>query len=145
MSLSPRRTFFVLAVFSAVPLLVACPKKDPPPIDAAPPPAPVEDVQTILVPMEEDAGADADAEAAAPKYTGPAVNTNVARLKQCCNQLAAEAKKMGSSPEAGMFSAAAAQCSAMAAQVGPTGTAPELGALRTLLTGRTIPAVCAGF
>ena len=40
---------------------------------------------------------------------------------------------------------AAAQCSAMAGQAGATGNAPELGVLRTLLAGRTVPAVCAGF
>jgi hypothetical protein len=142
-----RRTTFALAVCSVVPLLAACPKKETPTVDAAPPPpAPVEDVQTNLIPMEEDAGqADADADAPAVKYTGPAVNTNVARLKQCCNALSAEAKRMGSSPEAGMFAAAAAQCSTMASQIAPSGTAPELGALRGLLAGRNIPAVCAGF
>ena len=143
---APRRTLFALAVCSVVPLLAACPKKETPAFDAGPPPAPEEDVQTALILMEEDAGEDAaDAADAKPKYTGPAVNTNVARLKQCCNALAAEAKRMGSSPEAGMFSAAAAQCSTMAAQAGPTGTAPELGALRGLLAGRNILAVCAGF
>lgn len=148
MPVSLRRTVFVLAIFSAVPLLAACPKKEQPTVDAAPPPppAPVEDVQTTLVEMVEDAGsAVADADAAKPKYTGPAVNTNVARLKQCCNALAAEAKRMGNSPEAGMFSSAAAQCNLMASQFGPSGTAPELGALRNLLAGRTIPAPCAGF
>lgn len=147
MSLSPRRTVFALALASALPLLAACPKKEQPSaFDAAPPPPPpVEDVQTVLVEMVEDAGAAADADAGKPKYTGPAVNTNVARLKMCCNQLAAEAKRMGNSPEAGMFSAAAAQCSLMATQAGPSGTAPELGALRAVLAGRTIPAVCAGF
>ena len=146
MSLSPRRTIFALCIFSALPLLVACPKKDPPVVDAGPPPPPAEDTgTTMLVPMEEDSGAmDADADAK-PKYTGPAVNTNVARLKQCCNQLTIQAKAMGSSPEAGMFSSAAAQCNAMAAQAGATGTAPELGVLRGLLAGRTIPAACAGF
>jgi hypothetical protein len=148
MSLSPRRSIFALLMFSAVPLLAACPKKEQPAtVDAAPPPPPpAEDAQTVLVEMVEDAGPDvADAADAKPKYTGAAVNTNVARLKQCCNQLAAEAKRMGNSPEAGMFTAAAAQCNTIAAQVGPTGTAPELGALRSLLAGRTIPAPCAGF
>jgi hypothetical protein len=140
-----RRTLFALAVTSIVPVLAGCPKKDPPVPDAAPPPPPVEDVQTVLVPMEEDAGQVADADAGPPKYTGPAVNTNVARLKQCCNQLAVQAKAMGSSPEAGMFSAAAAQCNTMASQVAPSGTAPELGVLRGLLAGRNIPAICAGF
>lgn len=96
--------------------------------------------------MEEDAGEVADAAADAPaKVTGRAVNPNVARLKQCCAALAAEAKRMGNSPEAGMFSAAAAQCSATVAQIGPTGNAPELGAIRGLLAGRSIPAICAGF
>jgi hypothetical protein len=28
---------------------------------------------------------------------------------------------------------------------GPSGTAPELGALRAALAGRNLPAVCAGF
>lgn len=139
------RIVFVLAACSFLPLLVACPKKETPAvIDAAPPP-PVEDVQTVLVPMEEDTGVVDTGADVKPKYTGPAVNTNVARLKQCCNQLAAEAKRMGSSPEAGMFAAAAANCNAMAAQAGPSGTAPELGALRGLLAGRNVPAVCAGF
>lgn len=144
MSLSPRRFIFALAIFSAVPVLVACPKKDPPPIDAAPPPPPEDTGTTVLVPMEEDAG-QADADADAPKKWGPAVNTNVARLKQCCNALAAEAKRMGSSPEAATLNTAAQTCSQMAAQAGPTGTAPELGALRGILAGRTIPAACAGF
>src|SRR5437868_11132442 len=86
---------FVFALVAGVPLLAGCPdKKTTPVVDAAPPPP--EDVQTTLVPMDtEDASADADADAK-PKYTGPGVNTNVARLKQCCNQLAAEAKRMGS-------------------------------------------------
>lgn len=146
MSLSPRRTIFALAIFSAMPLLVACPKKDPPVVDAGLPPAPVEDVVTTnLAPMEEDAEAGADADADAPVYKGPAVNTNVARLKQCCNALATNAKQLGSSPEASMLVAAAAQCSAMAAQIGPTGNAPELGTLRAMLQGKNVPAVCAGF
>jgi hypothetical protein len=71
--------------------------------------------------------------------------TNVARLRQCCEQLAKEAKRLGSSPEAGLLNTAAAQCNTLAAAAGPSGTAPELGALRSLLAGRTIPPVCAGF
>ncbi len=144
---TPRGTVLALAVCSFFPLLAACPKKETPTVDAAPPPPPpVEDVQTSLIPMEEDAGeVDAGVDAARPKATGPAVNTNVARLKQCCNALAAEAKRMGSAPEAGMFKSAADQCSTIATQIGPSGNAPELGTIRALLTGRNIPAVCAGF
>jgi hypothetical protein len=70
---------------------------------------------------------------------------NVGRLQQCCAALAAQAKALGPSPEAGLLQSAAAQCSAMVAAAGPNGTAPELGALRTLLAGRNVPAICAGF
>lgn len=70
---------------------------------------------------------------------------NLARLKQCCNQLAIQAKAMPNSPEGGVFAQAAAQCNAMAASLGPNANAPELGALKTVLAGRNIPAVCAGF
>ncbi|MDF2697449.1 MAG: hypothetical protein K0S65_5832, partial [Labilithrix sp.] len=48
-----RRTTFALAVCSVVPLLAACPKKETPTVDAAPPAPPAEDVQTNLIPMEE--------------------------------------------------------------------------------------------
>jgi hypothetical protein len=143
---SPRRTIFALAIFSALPLLVACPKKDPPPADAAPPPPPEPEASTlVLAPLgEEDAGGDADAEAG-KKATGPYVPTNVARLRQCCGQLRTQAKAMGASPEAGMLIAAAAQCDGLAAQAGPNASAPELGILRTALAGRNIPGICAGF
>lgn len=78
----------------------------------------------------------------APAGTG---GGNAARLKQCCNQLAIQAKAMPNSPEGGLFQQAAAQCNAMAASLGPNANAPELGAIKTLLAGRNIPAVCAGF
>jgi hypothetical protein len=146
MSLSPRRTAFALAIFSAVPLLVACPKDKPAPVDAAlPPPPPEEDASQGLVEMVEDAGPDIDADAAKPKFTGTGVSTNVLRLKQCCNQLNAEAGRMGSSPEAAMVKSAAVQCNTLATQVGPGGNAPELNVLRGLLVGRTLPPACAGF
>ncbi|MBX3204818.1 MAG: hypothetical protein KF764_07105 [Labilithrix sp.] len=70
---------------------------------------------------------------------------NLARLRQCCAALAAEAKRLGSSPEAGMLNSAAAQCTALVTAAGPNGTAPELGAIRTALAGRNVPAICAGF
>ena len=147
MPLSPRRTIFSLVVFSAVPLLVACPKKETPVADAAPPPPPPPEASTTeLVPLEEDAGLDAAADAdAAKKPTGPGVSTNVARLKQCCNQLRIQAKAMGSSPEAGMLLNAATQCDTLAAQAGPSGNAPELNVLKGLLAGRNLPPVCQGF
>jgi hypothetical protein len=146
MALSFRRALFAVAIFSAVPLLVACPKKDPPAPDAAPPP-PVAEPETgpvVLAPLEEDAGADADADAA-KKATGPGISTNVARLRQCCGQLRIQAKALGASPEAGMLLQGASQCDALASQAGPAGNAPELGILKTVLAGRNIPPVCQGF
>jgi hypothetical protein len=143
---SSRRTLFALAVFSFVPLLTACPKKETPAVpDAAPPPPPPPEEASVLLPIEEDAGADADADAEVKKFTGTPVNTNVARLKQCCNQLRIQAKAMGASPEAGMLLSAAGQCDTMANAANPKANVPELGAIKTLLAGRNIPAVCAGF
>jgi hypothetical protein len=141
--MSPRRMLFALAVFS-VPLLVACPKKETPqPPEAAPPP--VEEASTTnLVPLEEPDAMVEDVVEAGKKY-GPAVPTNVARLKQCCNQLSIQAKAMANSPEGGMFQQAATQCNTMAASLGPNAQAPEMGAIKALLAGRNIPAVCAGF
>ncbi|MCA9586416.1 MAG: hypothetical protein KC657_13755 [Myxococcales bacterium] len=72
-------------------------------------------------------------------------NANLARLRQCCAALAAEARRLGASPEAGVLMSAAAQCNALVAQAGPSGNAPELGALRGMLAGRNVPAVCSGF
>ena len=144
---SPRRTALALFCFSAVPFLAACPEKKPAPVDAgivAPPPEPEAAAPVLQEMPTDDGGADADADAK-PLAKGPGVNANVARLKQCCNQLATTGKGLGSSPEGAMFISAAAQCSAMASQAGPSGTAPELGVLRGLLAGRTIPAACAGF
>ncbi len=74
-----------------------------------------------------------------------AAGGNLARLRQCCAALAAEAKRLGSSPEAGMLNTAAQQCNTLVTAAGPTGTAPELGAIRTALAGRNVPAICAGF
>lgn len=70
-------------------------------------------------------------------------SNQLAQLRQCCTALAAEAKRLGSSPEAGVLASAAAQCTALAAS-GAGGTSPELGALRSLLAGRKVPPICAG-
>lgn len=148
MSSPIRRSLFALAVFSAVPLLVACPKKETPQPPEAAAPEPVEAAApTVLEPIVEDAGiedAGEDADAG-KKLTGKPVNTNVARLKQCCAQLSTQAKAMANSPEGGFFQQAAAQCNQMANSLGPSGNAPELGALKVVLAGRNIPAICAGF
>lgn len=79
------------------------------------------------------------------KPAGGAPSGNVGRLAQCCNALAAQAKALGASPEAGVLSSAAAQCLALVNAAGPSGNAPEMGVLKTLLAGRAVPAICAGF
>lgn len=142
-----RRVTVAVAAFGVVPtLLTGCPKKEEPlpMIPEAAPPVEIDAAPAVLEPMEEDAGPDADADADAPKKaTGPAVNANVARLKQCCSALGSQAKALGSSPEAAMLQSASVQCSALAAQAG-TGNAPELGALKAMLQGKTIPPICQG-
>lgn len=77
--------------------------------------------------------------------TATAGGGNLARLKQCCTAIANEAKRLGNAPEAGLINNAAAQCTALVTAAGPTGNAPELNALRTLMAGRPVPAICAGF
>ena len=141
----PRRCLFALAVFGAVPLLAACPKKETPVVDAGPPAPVVEDSGPVmLAPLEEDAGVDSGVDAG-KKATGPYVPTNVARLQACCAALKKQAAGLGASPEAGMVTQAAVQCSAIAASVGPNGTAPETGVIRGLLAGKTVPNACNGF
>ncbi len=116
------------------------------PIDAGVPtavPTVVPTLPSLEPPPEEDAGVvDAGTDAA---KKGVVLPTNVTRLKQCCAQLAVEARKLGASPEAGILLGAAGQCNALVSQAGASGTAPELGAIRTALKGRTVPPVCAGF
>lgn len=136
------RTVSLVSLLAAVALLAGCPKKkeDPAPI---PPPTvavPVNTAPADLVPVEEDAGFDAGVDAADAAKPGIYVPTNVARLRACCAQIGSEARKLGMSPEAAVLAGVAVQCNAMAGQVGPNGNAPELGTLRNLLKGHTIPA-----
>lgn len=139
-----RRVLFVLACTGVIPFLAGCPEKKPVIIDAGAPPPEVP-TQTNLVPMEEDAGVEGDADAeAGPKKYGPAVNPNVARLQQCCNALIAQGKQNANSPEGQMIINAGNQCSAAAKNIGPSGTAPEMAMIRQMLAGKTLPAACAG-
>jgi hypothetical protein len=146
---STARRVSSVILFVALPvLLLGCPKKPAPAVEdaapAAPPPASTPTV-TELAPITEDAGEDAAAEAAAPKkWTGgaPAYNANQAKIKECCNAMRAQAKQMGSSPEAFQLNALAGQCDGFAIQVGPQGTAPELAQLRQLLKSIKLPGAC---
>lgn len=144
------RPLTTLVIASFLPLLTgsACKKELPPVVDAgpAPTPTPADTTPTDFQPISDDAGADAGTDAGTkPKWTGPAQNGNVARLKQCCAQLSGQAKQLANSPEGGMLQQAAAQCNVIATQAGPSGNAPELGAIRMLLQGKNIPNACAGF
>jgi hypothetical protein len=116
--------------------------------DAAPPPAATDAAPTVLVPLDEDAGSPVDAAVAVVvKHTGgPGLSNNQARAKQCCSAIRTQAKTLGASPEANMLTGFAAQCDMVALQIGPTtgGQAPEFAAIRQLLKGHNIPAVCSG-
>lgn len=75
---------------------------------------------------------------------GKPTNTNVERLKQCCNALITQGKGMGATPEGMTMVTYGQQCLALVAQAGPSGNAPELAALRPYLQGGNIPAICKG-
>ena len=145
--ISYRRTLFALAAVSAAPLLAACPDKKPPPVvEAAAPPPPENTAPTELVPIEPVADEDAGVDAGPPaKKAAPQISVTMARLKQCCSQLRAQARALGNSPESGVIKGAAAQCDTLAKGVGPGGNVPELGVIKNLLAGHTIPPVCRGF
>jgi hypothetical protein len=138
---------FELALFVGLPILsLGCPKKPPPMAvdDAGPPPPASAPTMTELAPLIEEAGVeDAAPEAAAPKkYTGPAVSQNQSRIEQCCNAMRAQAKSMGSSPEAFQLNAGAAYCDNVAKQVGPAGSAPEFAQIRAMLKSVKLPSAC---
>jgi hypothetical protein len=148
---SPLRKLFALSFMIGMPaLILGCPKKPDPVVeDAAPPPPPVviDAAPTELVPLDQlDAGLDA-ADAADAKKVGNGLTTSQNNVKQCCNAMRAQAKAMGTTPEAAQFTALAAQCDVIALQVGPSkgAQAPEFEPLRQLLKGKpTIPGICKG-
>ena len=53
-----------------------------------------------------------------------------------------ESTKLGSSPEAFQITALAAQCDALAVQIGSQGNAPEFNQLRQILKSIKLPAAC---
>jgi hypothetical protein len=140
-----RSTFISTAVTAALAGLLslaasAC--KQPPPalVDAgAPAPVATDAAPTVLAPLDEDAGVDA-AVPAVKHATGPGLNTNQLRAKQCCNALKQQA---GTDPT---LMGVVAVCNSFAAQLGPSagGQAPEFAAVRSMLKGHNMPAVCQG-
>jgi hypothetical protein len=145
MTRSPvRRALYALAFASAMPLfLLGCPKKPVPAQEDAAPAATSSEPTLALAP-DVDAGDDVDAADAGKKYSGPGINPNEAKMRQCCAAIAAMGKQLGSSPEAFQVNAAAQQCYVVAKQFGASGTAPEFAAVRAMLAGKTIPGSCAG-
>jgi hypothetical protein len=130
-----RRVLVGISIALLPVLLVACPEKKAPIVDAAPVVTAEPPEAAPLVPMLDDAGDDADSGDSGKKPTGPYVDPKVARIKQCC---AALRRQGATAPE---LMIAATQCDAIAAQAGAKGTAPELGFLRSI---KSVPAVCAG-
>ncbi|MGA2449358.1 MAG: hypothetical protein ABTD50_11810 [Polyangiaceae bacterium] len=135
----------IVTAISIPALLGGCQKKEPPPVvDAGPPPA-VSMVPTVteLAPLTDDAGDDSGAsDAGAKRWVGPAVNPNQQKIQACCNAMRAQAKAMGSSPEATQLLGAAATCDTFVKQVGPAGSAPELAAIRSMLKSVKLPVAC---
>jgi hypothetical protein len=147
MTRSPiRRTLTFIAFTSFVPVLVmGCPKKEPMVVDAEAPPPSSAPTVTELAPLTDDGGpdaADAAPEAGKKASGGGGYNANQLKIKACCSAMRAQAKSMGSSPEAFQINALAAQCDMFATQVGPAGNAPELNQLRQVLKSLTLPSAC---
>ncbi len=136
MTRSPlRRTLVFVALTLGLPvLLVGCPKKPPPVVDAGPPP-PASTTVTELAPIE-DAGEEMDAPDGdgAKHYGGGGGGGPNAKVLQCCNALAAQAKKLGNSPEAFQLNALAQQCT-----VAAKGNAPEFAGLFAAIRSKNVP------
>jgi hypothetical protein len=123
----------------------SCGKKSAPVVEEAGPDEPevVDAGVAQLEPLDDDSGPETGP--APTAHHGPATGGggNAAKIKQCCNAMRKQAAGMGASPEANMVIQLAAQCDLIAAQAAG-GTAPEFGAFRQMITGRTLPAACNG-
>src|SRR6185437_7250085 len=148
MTMPSLRSLLVVGFGACLPVLVmGCPKKEQPVIEeAGPPPAPAPTPSvTELAPLVDDAGpdaADAAAEAGKKYATGPSYNSNQVKVRACCTALHAQAKQLGTAPEAAQVNMAAATCDTLVVQMGATGTAPELAGLRQMLKTVALPTVC---
>jgi len=122
----------------------SCNKK-PAPVEeaAAPEPEVVDAGVTQLEPIDEDSGPEAGPPAHTGHGGGGGGGGNAAKIKACCNAMRKQAAGMGPSPEANMVIGLAAQCDLIAAQAAG-GTAPEFGAFRQMIAGRTLPGACSG-
>ena len=145
---SPARRATIFGAFAlACPvLLLGCPKKQAPVVDAGEPAPPASSTSVAeLVPLTDDDAGDGGAgvEAGPKKWTGPGGNPNQSKIQACCRAMRTEARTLGqAAPEAFQLNAAAAQCDVFARQVGPAGNAPELNQLRAILRSVKLPAAC---
>jgi hypothetical protein len=144
---TPLLAFPALTVVVTMALFtLGCPKKPPPPaeVDAGAEPEVIDAGVTQLEPLDEDSGPETGPAAPPPRGGGGGGGgTNAARIKQCCNGMRKQAAGMGPSPEANIVLGLAMQCDMIAAQAAG-GTAPEFGAFRQMISGRTLPAACSG-
>lgn len=135
---------FLTSIFPIA--ILGCPKKDPPPPDAAlPAPTPTPS-ETALAPLVEDSGPEDTGVDTGVKPTGTGLNANQYRVKQCCNAIRSQGKSLGTAPEAANFTNAAAMCDQLVGVVGPSsqGQVPELAPVKTMLQGKTLPPLCQG-
>lgn len=123
-----------LAIPAASLMVPGCKKDEPPPPLPSAAPEPTEQATLALEP--EDAGVDADADAA-KKPTGP--YKPASSLKACCAALQQNSKS-APPPQNAYMSQAAAVCYSMVASGQGSGTA--LGAIRGALKGAGMPSSC---
>jgi hypothetical protein len=130
-----RLTLFVALTLGCPALLVGCPKKPVPVQDAGAPPPPSSTTVTELAPLD-DGGDEADApDGDGGKHWGGGGGGGPnAKVLQCCNALAAQAKKLGNSPEAFQLNALAQQCT-----VAAKGNAPEFAGLFAAIRSKNVP------
>jgi hypothetical protein len=133
-----RSALFFVFTLSMPLVILGCPKKPAPVEDAGEPPPAATPSVTSIAPLTDDGGDDAGdgSDGAHHGGYGPAVNPNQAKIKQCCNAMRATHDPM--------FMAVAAQCDALAAQVGPSGSDPAFAQLRAILKGQKLPGACSG-
>jgi hypothetical protein len=70
------------------------------------------------------------------------VNSNLARVRQCCAAIR-HLGKSGTSPDGTFMMNVAMQCDIAASQAGPRQT-PDMNGVRQMMRGRVMPAACAG-
>jgi len=140
-------SFSLIVLVAAMPVFtLGCPKKPAPPAveeAAAPEPVVIDAGVTQLEPLDEDSGPETGPAVPVRHGGGSGVSGNAARIKQCCNAMRKQAAGMGASPEANIVLGLALQCDQIAIQAAG-GTAPEFGAFRQMIMGRTLPSACNG-